>query len=84
MSRRSPFKRHRFLPEIILLAVSWYCRYALYYHYVRNMLSERGIEVDGSTIYRWFVKFGPRTSKNKVNHHDWQEQTWHFDESIPI
>ncbi len=52
VSRRSPFKRHRFPPEIILLAVRWYCRYALSYHDVRDMLSERGIEVDGSTIYR--------------------------------
>ena len=42
MSRRSPFKRHRFSPEIILLAVGWYCRYALSYRDVRDMLAERG------------------------------------------
>jgi len=68
MSHRSPFKRHRFPPEIILLAVRWYCRYALSYRDVCDMLAERGIEVDGSTVYRWVVKFGPEISKRNFSH----------------
>ena len=81
MSRRSPFKRHRFPPEIILLAVRWYCRYALSYRDVRDMLAERGIKVDGSTIYRWVVKFGPEISKRNFSHRDRRGQTWHVDET---
>ena len=81
MSRRSPFKRHRFPPEIILLAVRWYCRYALSYLDVRDMLSERGIKVDGSTIYRWVVKFGSEITKRTFSHRDWRGQAWHVDET---
>ena len=36
MSRRNPFKHHRFPNEIILMAVRWYCRYPLSYRDVRD------------------------------------------------
>ena len=41
MSRRNPFKHHRFPNEIILMAVRWYCRYPLSYLDVRDLLAER-------------------------------------------
>nr|WP_264214746.1 hypothetical protein [Leisingera thetidis] len=53
MSRRNPFKRHRFPREVILLAVRWYCRYPLSCRDVRDMLAERGVAVDASTVHRW-------------------------------
>lgn len=49
MSRRNPFKRHRFPRNVILLAVRWYCRQALFCRDVRDMLAERGVTVDAST-----------------------------------
>ncbi|MCF6305289.1 MAG: hypothetical protein L3J33_07955 [Rhodobacteraceae bacterium] len=75
MSHGFPFKHHRFPPEIILLAVRWYCRYALSYRDVRDMLSERGIEVDASTVYRWVLKFGPEIAKRNFSHCDWRGLT---------
>ncbi len=50
---KNPFKHHRFPPQIILLTVRWYCRYPLSYRDVRDLLAERGIHVDPSTINRW-------------------------------
>ncbi|MBW4640794.1 MAG: hypothetical protein KME05_21720 [Gloeocapsa sp. UFS-A4-WI-NPMV-4B04] len=32
------------LPEIILLNVRWYCRYALSYRDLEEMMAERGVE----------------------------------------
>jgi IS6 family transposase len=57
---RSPFKHLRFPTDVILCAVRWYCRYALSCRDVRDLLSERGIEVDASTIHDWVRKFALR------------------------
>ena len=64
---KNPFKRHRFPPEIILLAVRWYCRYPLSYRDVRDLLTERRIVVDAGTINRWVVKFGPEIAKRSFS-----------------
>jgi transposase, IS6 family len=68
MSRRSPFKHHRFPREIILCAVRWYLRYPLSYQDVVDLLAERGIAVDRSTLYRWVQKFGPELTKRAEKH----------------
>lgn len=39
----SAFVGFRFPPEIIVLAVRWYLRYALSYRDVEELLAERGI-----------------------------------------
>ncbi|BEG55995.1 hypothetical protein VEV11M_43880 (plasmid) [Escherichia coli] len=37
-------------------AVRWYCKYGISYRELQEMLAERGVNVDHSTIYRWFLK----------------------------
>ena len=49
----SAFKGFRFLPEVIVLAVRWYLRFGLSYRDVEELLTERGIEVDHVTVFRW-------------------------------
>ncbi|MBI99661.1 MAG: IS6 family transposase, partial [Halobacteriovoraceae bacterium] len=80
--RKNPFKRHRFPREIILLAVRWYCRYPLSCRDVRDMLAERGVTVDASTIHRWVRKFGPEIRKRAYGgHRSWRGLQWHVDET---
>jgi transposase, IS6 family len=55
----SAFKGFRFPPEIIVLAVRWYLRFGLSYRDVEELLTERGIEVDHVTVYRWVQRFTP-------------------------
>ena len=55
----SAFKGFRFPPEIIVLAVRWYLRFGLSYRDVEEFLTERGIEVDHVTVYRWVQRFTP-------------------------
>ena len=45
-----PFKWRHYAPEIILLCVRWYCRYALSYRDLEEIMQERGLAVDHSTV----------------------------------
>jgi transposase-like protein len=55
----SDFAGFRFPPDVIVLAVRWYLRFGLSYRDVEELLTERGIEVDHVTIYRWVQRFTP-------------------------
>ena len=42
-----------------MLAVRWYLRFASSYRDVEALLTERGVQVDHTTIYRWVLRFTP-------------------------
>ena len=52
MSNPSPFKWRHCEAEIILLCVRWYLRYSLSYRDLEEMMLERGLHVDHTTIFR--------------------------------
>lgn len=79
MRRISPFEDHRFPHEIILNAVRWYLRYPLSYQDVVDLLAERGISVDRSTVYWWVIKFGPEITKRTEKHLRRTSVNWHVD-----
>jgi transposase-like protein len=56
---RSTFTGFRFPSDVIVLAVRWYLRFGLSYRDVEELLTERGVEVDHVTIYRWVLRFTP-------------------------
>jgi transposase, IS6 family len=39
--------------------VRWYLRFGLSYRDVEELLTERGVEVDHVTVYRWVQRFTP-------------------------
>src|SRR3546814_18119070 len=47
------FKWRHFQGDVILWAVRWYCRSPISYRDLEELLAERGISVDHTTIYRW-------------------------------
>jgi IS6 family transposase len=53
---RSAFAGFRFTPDVIVVAVRWYLRFGLSYRDVEELLTERGIEVDHVSIYRWVLR----------------------------
>ena len=53
------FKWRHFEPAIITCAVGWYLRFSLSYRDVEELLTERGVQVDHVTIYRWVLRFTP-------------------------
>jgi IS6 family transposase len=54
----NPFKGRHFQRDIILWAVRWYCKYGISYRELQEMLAERGVNVDHSTIFRWVQRYG--------------------------
>jgi len=81
MASHSLFKWCHFLPEIILLNVRWYCRYPLSYRNLEEMMAERGVEVDHSTINRWVLKFAPELDKRLRPHLSETNDSWRVDET---
>jgi len=81
MSTKQPLKRHLFSAVIILCAVRMYLRYPLSYQDVTDLLAERGLNVDRSTVYRWVQKFGPELSKRTERHLSRASLNWLVDET---
>ena len=57
------FRHRHFKYDIIIWAVRWYCKYGISYRDLEEMLEERGVEVDHTTIYRWVICYAPKILK---------------------
>ena len=78
----SDFKGRHFGGEIVLWAIRWYCRYPISYRDLKTMMTERGVAVDHSTIYRWVQHFAPEMEKRL--RWQWrrpQSRGWRIDET---
>jgi IS6 family transposase len=81
MSNASPFKWRHFESEIILLCVRWYLRYSLSYRDLEEMMRERGLHVDHTTIYRWVQCYAPELEKRCRPHLKATTDSWRVDET---
>ena len=77
----SLFKRRRFPVEIILLCVRWYCKYGISYRDLSEMMQERGVEVDPSTIFRWVQRYAPEIEKRVRRYQGHRSGSWRVDET---
>jgi IS6 family transposase len=78
---KSSFKWRHFEPTIILLCVRWYCRYQLSYRDVAEMMRERGLEVDHSTVFRWVQRYAPEINKRIRQHLKMSGTSYRMDEA---
>ena len=76
------FKRHRFPPDVIRLAVWLYFRFTASLRDVENMLAERGHSVSYETVRCWANKFGPAITENIRRKRGRADFVWHLDEMI--
>ncbi len=77
----SPFKWRHYEPEIILLCVRWYCRYALSYRDLAEITLERGLEIHHSTIFRWVQRYAPEINKRMRPHLKLAGASYRIDET---
>ena len=76
------FKWRHFKKNIILIAVKWYVAYSLSYRDVEELVSERGVTVDHSTLNRWVIKYAPLLEAEfRKNHKKRVGMSWRMDET---
>ena len=73
------FKGSQFEKEIILWGVRWYVAYPISYRQLEEMMGERGVAVDHSTLNRWVIKYAPEVEKVFRRHQRPVGRSWRLD-----
>jgi transposase, IS6 family len=81
MSDPSLFKWRHFEADIILCAVRWYLRYALSYRDVEELLRERGVSIDHTTVFRWVQRYAPELDQRCRPHLKSTNDSYRVDET---
>src|ERR1700758_3561567 len=79
--RPAIFKWRHFAPEVILCAVRWYLRYSLSDREGQELLGERGLEVDHTTVWRWVQRYAPKLEERTRPHPKATHKSWRVDET---
>ena len=75
------FKGTQFEKEIILWGVRWYVAYPISYRQLEEMMGERGVAVDHSTLNRWVIKYAPEIEKHFRRRQYPVGRSWRLDET---
>ena len=75
------FKGMRFPIDVILVCIRWYVAYPLSYRHLEEMMEERGVSVDHSSINRWAIRFLPLIEKMARKHKRLVGSSWRMDET---
>jgi putative transposase len=75
------FKGAHFPRDIILTCVRWYEAYPLSYRHVEELMQERGVSVDHTTVNRWVVKYSPLLEAAFHRHKRPVWLSWRLDET---
>ena len=67
--------------EIIVCGVRWYLRYALSYRDVEELMQERGVSVDHTTVFRWVQRYAPELDKRYRRHLTPTNDSYRVDET---
>ena len=82
------FKGSQFERHIILWVGRWYVAYPISYRQLEEMMQERGVEADHSSLNRWALKYTPGFCRKvwffeqnrKIGHHKfnlfWFDSLW--------
>ncbi len=83
MWERQPalFRRRHVRAEMIVLCVRWYLGYPLSYRDLEEMMTERGLEVDHSTVARWVLHYAPILSRRIRREMRHPNRSWRVDET---
>jgi putative transposase len=73
-------KRLHYPLDVILLCVRWYVAYPLSLRHLEQMMAERGISVDHSTVHRWALKLLPVLEKAFLRCRRAVGRSWRMDE----
>src|SRR5215813_13232219 len=77
----SDFKGSHFEKAIILWGVRWYVAYPISYRQLEEMMQERGVSVDHSTLNRLVIKYAPEVEKQFRHRQRTVGRSWRVDET---
>src|SRR5271170_927538 len=80
-TRLAIFKWRQTEAGLILCAVRWYLRYSLSLRDVEELLEERGLHVDHTTVWRWVQDYGPQLEQRLRQHLKPTNKSWRVDET---
>src|SRR5689334_4696090 len=80
-NRPAIFKWRQTEPQLILCAVRWYLRSSLSLRDVEELLKERGLEIDHTTVWRWVQRYGPELEQRLRRHLKPTNKSWRVDET---
>jgi putative transposase len=75
------FKGMRFPIDVILVCIRWYVAYPLSYRHLEEMMQERGVSVDHSSINRWAIRFLALIEKLSRKYKHRVGTSWRMDET---
>ena len=80
--RPALFRKRQFEPIIIVTCVRWYFRFSLSLRDIKELIVERGLAMDHTTIWRWVQRYGPEIHRRLRGHLKPKSPTWHIDETF--
>jgi transposase, IS6 family len=80
-NNKNLFKGRQFTAEIILWAVRWYLQFPISYRDLERMFTDRGIQVDHTTLFRWIQAYAPELDKRIRPHLRMTNGSWRVDET---
>ena len=75
------FKWRQTALELIVCALRWYLRYSLSLRDVEELLGERGLKADHTTVWRWVQRYGPELEQRLRRHLKPTNKSWSVDET---
>ncbi len=74
--RPTIFKWRQSEPTLILCAVRWYLRYSLSLRDIEELLEERGLGADHTTVWRWVQRYAPELEQRMRRHLKPTNRSW--------
>jgi IS6 family transposase len=75
------FKWRHFHGDVILQCIRWYCKYGISYRNLEEMMTERGLRIDHTTLYHWVQDYAPELKKKLAWYQKHYSRSWFLDET---
>jgi len=75
------FKGKHYPKEVILFAVFFYVRYPVSYQDLEEIMEERGVDVDHTTLNRWVIEYSPLIAQEAQKRKAPTSTSWRMDET---
>jgi transposase, IS6 family len=80
-NRSAVFRGRHFADEVIALCVRWYLRFSLSYRDLEELMAERNLSVDHTTVWRRVQRYGPELNRRVRRELKQTGTSWRVDET---